>query len=174
MELLLLTCRPPFACLTIHTSQYRQAAGGKKYKHAKKKTKRKATRGRSDTSRAAAAFKAGRTRAFLSSPHYAGRADRRGVGGGGWGFIVGSGGVLRPAGELQIHLHLSALGGCPQKLLASVLTLMGANERRRHVFPSSSFFPLYQRLLRLGGSIDSSHSSAVLPPEEQMLRSLQL
>lgn len=121
--------------------------GGKKYKHAKNKTKRKATRGRSDTSRAAAAFKAGRTRAFLSSSHYAGRADRRGVGGGGW-WVRGGG--LRPAGELQIHLHLSALGGCPQKLLASVLTLMGANERRRHVFSSSSFFPLYQRLLRTG------------------------
>lgn len=48
--------------------------------------------------------------------------------------------VLRPAGELHIHLHLSALGGGPQKLLASVLTLMGANEQRSHVFFPSFFF----------------------------------
>lgn len=55
----------------------------------------------------------------------------------------------RVAGELQIHIHSAALGGC-YKLFVSVLTLIGANEQHSHVLSKAP---------QTGGEISILHTA---------------
>lgn len=67
------------------------------------------------------------------------------------------------AGELQIHIHSAALGGCC-KLLVSVLTLIGANEQHSHVLSKDP---------QTGGGYRFFTQILQFSTREQMLRSLK-